>query len=121
MSKISYLWSHMSRFLHFGKSFSSFYLFTICSCKGIADEKICLPCLEEDCPIYGILFNDGVSVESESVDNPLSDYATTKTQNVASDFCNICWIDDLASAPSILLPCGHVFHHHVFVFDSSHL
>ena len=29
----------------------------------------------------------------------------------ADEFCNICWIDDLGSAPSIQLECGHVFHY----------
>jgi len=28
-----------------------------------------------------------------------------------SDFCNICWVEDLGSAPCIQLDCGHIFHH----------
>jgi len=27
------------------------------------------------------------------------------------DYCNICWTDDLYSAPCIKLDCGHIFHY----------
>ena len=27
------------------------------------------------------------------------------------DYCGICWVEDLESAPCILLSCGHIFHY----------
>mmetsp|Transcript_12763 Transcript_12763/g.50966 ORF Transcript_12763/g.50966 Transcript_12763/m.50966 type:complete len:819 (+) Transcript_12763:60-2516(+) len=53
-------------------------------CGGIAGEEHCLPCLHEDC-------------------------ATTDV--TAEDYCNICWVESLGSAPALRLRCGHVFHH----------
>eukprot|EP00753_Platysulcus_tardus_P008318 PLAT15892.1.p1 GENE.PLAT15892.1~~PLAT15892.1.p1 ORF type:complete len:615 (-),score=134.59 PLAT15892.1:135-1763(-) len=53
------------------------------ACGGVAREPRCLPCLE---------------CEEEAVGQG------------KEDFCNICWVEDLGSAPSILLACGHVFH-----------
>ena len=29
----------------------------------------------------------------------------------ADDYCQICWTENLAAAPSIELACGHVFHY----------
>eukprot|EP01087_Luapelamoeba_hula_P013862 TRINITY_DN3_c1_g1_i1.p1 TRINITY_DN3_c1_g1~~TRINITY_DN3_c1_g1_i1.p1 ORF type:complete len:963 (+),score=199.31 TRINITY_DN3_c1_g1_i1:100-2988(+) len=52
-------------------------------CGGVVGEKDCLPCIHRDCSTLG--------------------------QN-ADDFCNICWIEDLGSKPSLLLGCGHLFH-----------
>ena len=54
-------------------------------CGGVRDEQTHLPCLKEDCAKPG---------------DPEAD-----------DYCNICWVEDLASAPCILLTCGHIFHH----------
>jgi len=54
-------------------------------CKGIRGEKHCLPCLSPDCRL------------------------TTEPQN-GQDFCNICWVEDLQSAPCVQLECGHLFH-----------
>jgi len=54
-------------------------------CGGIKDEVKCLPCLHPDC----------------ERDN------TQKN----SDYCNICWVEDLGSAPCIQLDCGHIFHY----------
>lgn len=54
-------------------------------CIGIKGETKCIPCLDETCNK-----DDG----SQKLD----------------DYCNICWVDDLKSAPCILLDCGHVFH-----------
>ena len=34
--------------------FSSLFLLIICSL-GIADENVCIPCLEDNCPMYGVL------------------------------------------------------------------
>lgn len=52
-------------------------------CLGIARETKCLRCLK--CP--------------------------DQNSNVAFDeFCNICWVESLGSAPCIELRCGHVFH-----------
>ncbi len=54
-------------------------------CGGCLGELQCPPCLHEAC------------------DDP------SKTVH-GSDFCSICWVEDLASAPSLLLECGHMFH-----------
>ncbi len=56
-------------------------------CCGIKNENACTPCLEEECCTK-----------------------RGETQN-REDYCNICWVEDLASAPSIRLECGHYFHH----------
>jgi len=56
-------------------------------CGGVYQEKICLPCINpECCP------KDGKGQTGE-------------------DYCNICWVEDLKSAPSIQLKCGHLFHY----------
>jgi len=61
----------------------------ICECKekpcnGIAGELKCLPCIHPD---------------------------STKLETTEDDFCNICWIEDLAAKPCIELEsCGHIFH-----------
>ncbi|GAM20373.1 hypothetical protein SAMD00019534_035480, partial [Acytostelium subglobosum LB1] len=53
-------------------------------CNGIDNESNCLPCLVEECQ---------------------------KSHQISTDFCNICWIEDLAAAPCIKLECGHIFHY----------
>eukprot|EP00474_Spongospora_subterranea_P000655 CRZ01113.1 hypothetical protein [Spongospora subterranea] len=53
------------------------------SCTGIFNERKCLPCLR--CP-------------------------DAQNQIIANDFCNICWVESLSSAPCIKLGCGHIFH-----------
>lgn len=53
-------------------------------CGGILDEAQCLPCLK---------------CEREDSDQ------------TADDFCNICYVESLGSAPSIHLKCGHTFHY----------
>jgi len=68
-------------------------------CYGIKDEKVCLPCLEESCIMYGI-----------SSSGPSSG-GGGELKNVGSDDCQICWIDDLTCAPSVMMECGHVFHY----------
>lgn len=55
-------------------------------CAGCKDEKVCPPCLKEECEKPG-------------------------AQIHGSDFCSICWVEDLQSAPAILLECGHMFHY----------
>lgn len=55
-------------------------------CGGLRNEAECLPCLNPDC-------------------------IKDANQNSES-FCNICWVEDLASAPSVKLTCGHIFHYH---------
>ena len=55
-------------------------------CGGCKGEKSCLPCLHEDC------------------DNEAAPFH-------GSDFCSICWVEDLQAAPCVLLACGHVFHY----------
>ena len=53
-------------------------------CGGVKGEKKCLRCLKPDCCEDGSTTNE--------------------------DYCNICWVEDIASAPSVELTCGHVFH-----------
>lgn len=43
------------------------------------------------------------------VQNQLSIQSAQGEQS-AEDYCNICWVESLGSAPSIKLKCGHVFH-----------
>ncbi|KAK3269813.1 hypothetical protein CYMTET_21758, partial [Cymbomonas tetramitiformis] len=52
------------------------------ACGGVREEGSCLPCLECEGAA-------GVS---------------------ADDFCGICWVEPLRSAPAIRLQCGHVVH-----------
>jgi E3 ubiquitin-protein ligase MYCBP2 len=63
-------------------------------CGGILHEEVCLPCLHEDCfekskesGKYGELTQEG------------------------SDYCNVCWVEEISSSPSIHLVCGHIFHY----------
>jgi len=79
-------------------------------CYGVDEEKICLPCLEEDCEMYGVLHlvSEDPSGGEGSSSSP-SDYAP-KLKAVGGDFCNICWCEDLQAQPSVLLSCGHAFH-----------
>ena len=53
-------------------------------CFGIREEVTHLPCVHHDC-------------------NPLLNSKLT-------DFCNICWVEELGQAPLIQLACGHLFH-----------
>lgn len=53
-------------------------------CGGILDEQQCLPCLQ---------------------------CQTTSSEQNADDFCNICWVESLGSAPVVRLKCGHAFHY----------
>jgi hypothetical protein len=57
------------------------------NCFGIINEMKCPPCLHEDC-----------AKKSEISQN-------------SKDYCNICWVEDLGSSPSIRLDCGHYFHY----------
>eukprot|EP01103_Thecamoeba_quadrilineata_P003014 TRINITY_DN1284_c0_g1_i1.p1 TRINITY_DN1284_c0_g1~~TRINITY_DN1284_c0_g1_i1.p1 ORF type:complete len:639 (-),score=104.11 TRINITY_DN1284_c0_g1_i1:61-1977(-) len=34
----------------------------------------------------------------------------SKSSQTSEDFCNICWVEDLASAPCLRLDCSHIFH-----------
>lgn len=54
------------------------------ACCGVYNEQTCLRCLDPACA------GDGQTKD---------------------DYCNICWVEDLGSKPSIALEtCGHVFH-----------
>lgn len=55
-------------------------------CYGIAGERTHLPCLHEDC-----------KDSAEGIDG--------------SEFCLICYSEELTEAPAIRLKCGHVFHY----------
>lgn len=56
-------------------------------CGGIRNESECLPCLEEGC----------CKADGQKAD----------------DYCNLCWTEDLRSAPCIALQgCQHIFHLH---------
>jgi len=37
-----------------------------------------------------------------------------------SDFCSICWTDDLGVAPCVRAKCGHVFHEHCLEYKLDH-
>eukprot|EP00008_Paramoeba_atlantica_P014012 CAMPEP_0201478736 /NCGR_PEP_ID=MMETSP0151_2-20130828/3510_1 /ASSEMBLY_ACC=CAM_ASM_000257 /TAXON_ID=200890 /ORGANISM="Paramoeba atlantica, Strain 621/1 / CCAP 1560/9" /LENGTH=1139 /DNA_ID=CAMNT_0047859915 /DNA_START=83 /DNA_END=3502 /DNA_ORIENTATION=- len=70
-------------------------------CRGIVDESMCLPCIEEECPCFGIIFGGQSS----------SSYSPMVLQNSGFDYCGICHIDEIAAAPSVMLHCGHAFHY----------
>eukprot|EP01125_Pyxidicula_operculata_P014216 TRINITY_DN4734_c0_g1_i2.p1 TRINITY_DN4734_c0_g1~~TRINITY_DN4734_c0_g1_i2.p1 ORF type:complete len:529 (+),score=70.89 TRINITY_DN4734_c0_g1_i2:350-1936(+) len=57
-------------------------------CSGVRDEEECLPCLHPDCRPEDKFSQNGDS------------------------YCNICWVEGLSSAPSVMLKCGHIFHRH---------
>lgn len=59
---------------------------TLCGhlCGGVRGEAQHLPCLKEDCRPEG--------------------------HTNGEDYCNICWVEDLASQPSVDIGCGHIFH-----------
>jgi len=42
---------------------------------------------------------------------PISPFSPLEFTQVSSDFCNICWIDELGSAPLVRLHCSHIFHY----------
>jgi len=52
-------------------------------CGGVLKEKHCLPCL----------------------------HCKSDLGQTGDDYCNICWTEDLKSAPAIQLKCGHIFHY----------
>ncbi|EGC37039.1 hypothetical protein DICPUDRAFT_150438 [Dictyostelium purpureum] len=54
-------------------------------CIGVKGEEKCGPCYDEECVGKDRFNND--------------------------EFCNICYIESLKSAPSIMLDCGHMFHY----------
>jgi len=53
-------------------------------CYGIRGESACIPCLHPDC--------------------------ARSLPQVASDFCSICYVEELGAAPCIQLTCTHIFH-----------
>jgi E3 ubiquitin-protein ligase MYCBP2 len=63
-------------------------------CGGVRGERLCLPCLEEDC--------------RRSSSNQLREEFLPS----ATDLCGICLVEPLRRAPSIRLQCGHVVHLH---------
>jgi hypothetical protein len=62
------------------------------ACHGLRFEATHVPCLEADCAA-------GEAARTAA-----------KVTQTGDDFCNICWVDPLAGAPSLQLKCGHVFH-----------
>jgi len=61
-------------------------------CCGIKGERTHLPCLAEDCPD--------------------ADKAASLPGGQAGDeFCAICYVEDIRSAPCIRLDCGHIMHY----------
>eukprot|EP01095_Lingulamoeba_sp_RSL-Kostka_P009076 TRINITY_DN3106_c1_g1_i1.p1 TRINITY_DN3106_c1_g1~~TRINITY_DN3106_c1_g1_i1.p1 ORF type:complete len:449 (-),score=163.39 TRINITY_DN3106_c1_g1_i1:81-1427(-) len=58
-------------------------------CGGIRDENEHLTCLESECEAFQ---QSGLNQNGE-------------------DFCNICWVEDLSSSPSLQVKCGHIFHY----------
>eukprot|EP01113_Clastostelium_recurvatum_P041088 TRINITY_DN6477_c0_g1_i3.p1 TRINITY_DN6477_c0_g1~~TRINITY_DN6477_c0_g1_i3.p1 ORF type:complete len:826 (-),score=144.28 TRINITY_DN6477_c0_g1_i3:48-2417(-) len=65
-------------------------------CMGASGESKCLPCLDPVCVAKPADQTKGVT-------------AVNLTQT-SEDYCNICWVDSLGSAPCLQLNCGHVFH-----------
>lgn len=95
-------------------------------CGGIRGEQHHLPCLHEECVEKRIrlqktkkqqqqrkkkkkryLFSK-LLVEDNSGNNKREGI---ETDQKGSDFCNICWVESLGSAPCIKLKCGHIFHY----------
>ncbi len=52
----------------------------------------------------------GLPFESLFTRHRYMSFKLTSFSQVSSDFCNICWTDELGAAPVIQLECGHVFH-----------
>eukprot|EP01112_Ceratiomyxa_fruticulosa_P021628 TRINITY_DN7680_c0_g1_i2.p1 TRINITY_DN7680_c0_g1~~TRINITY_DN7680_c0_g1_i2.p1 ORF type:complete len:879 (-),score=146.63 TRINITY_DN7680_c0_g1_i2:140-2776(-) len=75
-------------------------------CCGIAGESPCLPCLNSDC----IQKSPSSHKHSHTQDPLTQSQSHSLTQN-SEDYCNICWVEDLGSAPCVRLDCGHVFHY----------
>ena len=57
-------------------------------CFGVNGERVCPPCIDDECPQYGGQFD----------------------QNKDS-FCNICFTEGLGSSPIIVTSCGHYMHY----------
>ena len=75
---------------------------------------------ERDCVMCAISlnlfvsFNDFLCLVPSSVASSSSvPPSPNALQALGSDFCGICWVEDLCSAPTIMLPCGHAFHYEV--------
>ena len=58
------------------------------ACKGVANERKCLPCLHEDCAQKAGLF-EGINED---------------------ELCGICYTSELGAEACTKLSCGHVFH-----------
>jgi len=58
-------------------------------CFGVNGEKVCPPCLNNQCKNYKNLFDQDMDA-----------------------FCNICYTEGLGSAPVVLLSCNHYVHYH---------
>mmetsp|Transcript_37914 Transcript_37914/g.59954 ORF Transcript_37914/g.59954 Transcript_37914/m.59954 type:complete len:1138 (-) Transcript_37914:205-3618(-) len=69
-------------------------------CRGVRGEECCLPCVEPECSEFGVL----VGASSSSSSSPLP------MQTTGDDFCSLCWTEEIRSAPSVLMNCGHVYH-----------
>lgn len=66
-------------------------------CKGAKDEKVCLPCLEEEC----------IDKYNEFQKNPKLQLLAGQTSD---DFCSICYTSGLGQQASVRLGCRHIFH-----------
>lgn len=68
------------------------------ACLGIRDELQHMPCLEAEC----------IDKAKQSGDEKMKDIKCTK-----DDLCQICWVEELGSAPLLqLTSCPHIFHQH---------
>lgn len=67
------------------------------ACPGHDGEISCLPCMQADCngPKEEEMMKTGDKGMGQS----------------GEDYCNICFVESLASAPCIKIGCGHVFHY----------
>jgi len=64
-------------------------------CIGVRDELKCPPCIHVEC-----FSSDDMNVSNEQINSQID-----------SDYCNICWVEELQCAPTIQLDCGHFFHY----------
>jgi hypothetical protein len=82
-------------------------------CHGIANEEQCPPCLVEDCPSRAAAASSGASGASAAVSNAAAASGVhAPAIPLGSDYCNICWCEELKAAPCIQSECGHIVHLH---------
>ena len=84
-------------------------------CGGIRGEEVCLPCLHPDC-IKDERTGTKVRLSVVSLMFSIAQLRALRFFILVlcflqEDYCNICWVDSIGSAPAIRLDCGHAFHY----------